>query len=609
MTTISPAPEWALIPTEGKARAAGGSVNAWLDRTIPGKPTKAVRKVEAKVTRQGMTHESMLEAATAIVRLGGERGAGEAAQRMRSTYTADWPGYERHWDNALEGSIAEFGLPPVTFPFTKAERKALRERAKPSVREAVALPSSGPADLTDDLALAGVVAETFRATLAFVGGGWREWDGARWGDVSHDHVLELVRLDHLARSAEAFHANNRRLYERFGRRTTATSTAGLIRGILERRSEEFDAHPDLLNVANGIVDLRTAELRPHDPEMLFTKIARGEFKPGATHPDWELALEALPDDVRPWVQVRAGQAATGHTPDDKKAVFFKGGGDNGKSSVVTPVQKVLGDYAQMAPERLLLASTGEMPLEIAGLKAARLVLAEELPEDHRIRSKRLKDLLGTETLTGRQLYRDYVSFRPSHSLWVTSNYPLRIAETDRGTWSRIAIVQFPFTYSMRPAAGELQAKPRLRADLEAGRGGRDAAVLAWIVEGARRWYAAGMVLPQPPEQVLRDTESLREDIDPIMGFAAERLEFSQDARVTSTEMAEAFSRWLFNNGHQAWSHQLISSRLESHDLFTSKAVRLDRTRIDGKQVRAWTGVSLRPNEAVLNSFVTQSSNR
>ena len=33
--------------------------------------------------------------------------------------------------------------------------------------------------------------------------------------------------------------------------------------------EEFDAHPDLLNVRNGVVDLRDGTLRPHDPQLLL----------------------------------------------------------------------------------------------------------------------------------------------------------------------------------------------------------------------------------------------------------------------------------------------------------------------------------------------------
>jgi putative DNA primase/helicase len=96
----------------------------------------------------------------------------------------------------------------------------------------------------------------------------------------------------------------------------------LARGIVERRVTELDRHPDLLNTPSGVVDLRTGDLLGHDPNLLMTKIAGAEYRPGATHPDWAKALEAVPDDTRDWLQLRLGQAITGHmTPDDVLTVF------------------------------------------------------------------------------------------------------------------------------------------------------------------------------------------------------------------------------------------------------------------------------------------------
>jgi hypothetical protein len=40
---------------------------------------------------------------------------------------------------------------------------------------------------------------------------------------------------------------------------------GLCRGILLVTSDRFDAHPALLCVGNGVVDLATGVLLPHDP--------------------------------------------------------------------------------------------------------------------------------------------------------------------------------------------------------------------------------------------------------------------------------------------------------------------------------------------------------
>jgi putative DNA primase/helicase len=83
----------------------------------------------------------------------------------------------------------------------------------------------------------------------------------------------------------------------------------------------FDSKPDLLNVANGVIDLRTGTLQPHDPGLLLTKLAPVPYRPDAQHPDWEKALAAVPEDVRDWYQERLGQAITGHIPPNDVLVF------------------------------------------------------------------------------------------------------------------------------------------------------------------------------------------------------------------------------------------------------------------------------------------------
>jgi putative DNA primase/helicase len=44
---------------------------------------------------------------------------------------------------------------------------------------------------------------------------------------------------------------------------------------------QFDAQPWLLNCINGTIDLRTGELRPHDPADLLTCLAPTDYKPDA----------------------------------------------------------------------------------------------------------------------------------------------------------------------------------------------------------------------------------------------------------------------------------------------------------------------------------------
>jgi putative DNA primase/helicase len=109
----------------------------------------------------------------------------------------------------------------------------------------------------------------------------------------------------------------------------------LARGIVEHKAAELDHDLDLINTPGGVVDLQTGELLPPDPSLLMTKITKGSYRPGFTHPDWEKALQALPESERQWFQVRIGQAITGHPTPDGIMVTLQGGGENGKSALTT----------------------------------------------------------------------------------------------------------------------------------------------------------------------------------------------------------------------------------------------------------------------------------
>lgn len=89
------------------------------------------------------------------------------------------------------------------------------------------------------------------------------------------------------------------------------------------------------------MNLRTEELAAHDPEQLVRYCTPVEHTPDATHPDWD---RALPDiDVQGCTRP-LGTGATGFAS-DRVACVFKGGGSNGKTTIVNGVARALGSYA------------------------------------------------------------------------------------------------------------------------------------------------------------------------------------------------------------------------------------------------------------------------
>lgn len=423
------------------------------------------------------------------------------------------------------------------------------------------------ARLTDRLAV-----EVFTDCYCWVSGlGWLGWNGQRWRECTDATVTEAVRVylcDWLTREAKAGSDSARlNLLSRLLGKMRITGLTVLAKGKAERRAEEFDADPDLLNTPSGVVDLRTSELRPHDPRLLMTRMTGVAYRSGATHSDWTAALRALPEDSREYFLDRCGQAVTGHLPPDDKLLVQMGSGANGKTTVNAGIAGALGDYASLVPRSLLLADPRSHPTGLMTLRGTRFAYIEELPEARKLNVQGLKEMVGTPQITARSMHKDFVTFRATHALTVSTNYLPIVSETDYGTWRRLELVKFPYTYR-RPGdelrEGEREGDAGLRARIEKGTP-QQAAVLAALVEHAKRWYERGRVMPSPPHRVGADTAAWRREDDTVLAYAEERLVPDPDAHVMSADLLEDLNVWLRVRGHNRWADKLMTSRFGGHD--------------------------------------------
>jgi P4 family phage/plasmid primase-like protien len=436
--------------------------------------------------------------------------------------------------------------------------------------------------------------------------GWMRWDGRRWSECTDKRVYEVARQALIQRmNREASHGADPDRIKRLAACLAANrirAIAGLAAGIVEADGAQFDQRADLLNVGNGTIDLITGDLQPHDPNDRLTRITPVDYRPDARHGDWSKALQALPADVADWLQVRVGQAATGHmTPDDVMPVL-QGSGANGKSTLLAGIKTALGDHAVTVPHKVLMSNPQDHTTELTTLKGARLALIEETPEAGYLSVKRLKDVLGTPTMNARKIRQDSMEWKCTHSLLLTSNYRPRVDESDHGTWRRLALVRFPWKFDNTGHARD----SGLRARLQAGDDGRADAVLTWIVAGARRWYDNDRVIPDPPQQVTDDTADWRAEADLVFAFVTDHLVFDPQACITTTELFAQFNEFLVGRGAKSWSDQTFTTRFGGHAEIEVHGVYKDRTRDTTSvsirsqfaapaagQFRAWLGVRWR----------------
>jgi len=403
---------------------------------------------------------------------------------------------------------------------------------------------------------------------------WMRWNSRVWESVDDTTVRDVVRqylaewvVEQMTKPTAGVGFEDLLKLLTKGRIAALTD---LARGVeaLQVAGADFDADPDVITVENGVVDLRTSVIMPHDPERYLTRYVPTTFRPGARHDDIDTVLSAVSAEVAPWLQLRLGQGITGHMPDDDVMLLMHGDGKNGKSTLIDAATGALGGNTMNGAMTLIddavLSGDRDAKEERMALKGARLAFAEELPEGRRLNVVQLKKAVGTALMKSRHLYKGEVLWNASHTLLLTTNYKPTVSETDHGTWRRLALVPFPYTF-VREVTAEHERQGDAGIKRRIAEKPQREAMLAWLIEGARRWYEADRTMPEHPAEVQQATREWRAESDVVMRYWSERLVADYDSHVLSKELMEDLNRFLNEIGQQAWSQKTAADRFSSHE--------------------------------------------
>jgi len=219
---------------------------------------------------------------------------------------------------------------------------------------------------------------------------------------------------------------------------------------------------------------------------------------------------------------------------------------------------------------------------------------EETPEARHLNTQRLKTTLGTEKIRARRIRQDTVEFATTHSLFINTNYRPVVVETDHGTWRRLSLLPFPFTF--RKPSEPLSGPNDRVGDSSLAYAHNDpdvrSAALAWMVEGAKLWYARGRQMMENPEAVATETRRWRAETDQILGFSEDCLRFDPEAFTKTQDLLAAFNEWASDRGHRPWNDKTFGTRFGSHDMVQGARVTQGRKSVGGRQQRGWFGVSI-----------------
>lgn len=375
---------------------------------------------------------------------------------------------------------------------------------------------------------------------------WLLWQAHWWQPDLDAQVRRLVKNAARRRYQAAASIDNLKHREAEARwaigsesrmRLDATLSLAQAERPIADSGENWDGDPWLLAVTNGVIELRTGELRDGRPEDRITMHSPVAYDPDAPYPRWLQFLHEVfndDDELIDYIQRYCGYSITGCTAEQCHAILW-GEGWNGKGTFSRVQREVLGDYAANTPfSTLEMSNRYSIPNDLAALYGKRLVTASELNESVRLNEARMKMLAGEDPVTARFLHGEFFTFNPAAKFWLSVNHKPIVRDDSTGFWRKIRLI--PFTQCFRDCA-DLNLKDILRTEY--------AGILAWMVEGCLAWRQKGL---GPPESVRVATEAYRQESDPVAAFLNECCEIGAEHTVRAGHFYKAYERWALEQG-------------------------------------------------------------
>ena len=345
---------------------------------------------------------------------------------------------------------------------------------------------------------------------------WHQWQGSHWQtdetrrfrlelgqmlDDVHKEAMEIAR--DLQREADAMESDPTLGDDEDTKAAKAAAKEAYARAMAWRRTDRrlnaIDnlcrdrraVHPDamnagnLLNLANGTLDLDRYTVRPHERGDMLTHCLPYAFDPAAGCPRWLKFLgevlvkengHATDPDLVALFQEALGYALTVETA--YEAMFWlSGSGANGKSTALAVVQALLGGLAVSID--LSALGRPDASYYLAQLGGARVVFSTESAKRGRGQGTGediLKRLASGEPIPARPIRGEPITIRPVAKLFWAMNLQPNIDDTSDGFWRRLRLV--PFFRQFAEHERDTQLAGKLRAELPG--------ILNWALDGLRR---------------------------------------------------------------------------------------------------------------------------
>lgn len=480
------------------------------------------------------------------------------------------PGANLLWGNDKTGGYKCF--------HNSCKEKHLADYVKhydPSLYESDKKEALKPSDLTDAGNAASFLDHNYGSNLLWSESlGWLNWNGQYWErndqgalaaalNYSSDLLEEartiqekaaeqmsLVEAQTNASQEDLIAAqkalDNANSYLAFALKTRSKTRLEAIPSLcipsLKKPANIFDADPFLLCTPAGEINLKDGSVSPHKKESFCTKItAVGPSSDIHQHEIWQNFLSELTcgdKELENYLQYVAGMTLIGKVYWEG-LIFGYGSGSNGKSTYFNCVNYALGDYGGTIQVRALMTQTNNnVGASLASLRSKRLIIASESEEGQRLSLSTIKQITSRDDITGEEKFKPPITFTPSHTLVLFTNFLPRVGSMDNGTWRRLVVCPFLADFTGKKDDKSFSEKLQQEA---AG------AALKWAIKGAGLFIKNNFELPDC-NAVIEATSKFRNEEDWLKRFMDECTKWQPDGGTNTRKLYKAYREWADSTG-------------------------------------------------------------
>lgn len=406
--------------------------------------------------------------------------------------------------------------------------------------------------------------------------GWMNWTGTHWESNGAEAAMyrDITEVLRKRRAAGVMEDNEDLVKAAKPSATNVRNAAFHFKNMRQVSDTEFDEISHLLNVKNGVINLRTGELSPHSPSDRFSYCVPVEYDPNADAPVWRETLRQIfsnDKEIIYFMQQALGYAITGETREECMFYLYGPRGRNGKGTIINTVSELLENpMAQSVSFDVFAGSkwTDPQNFRLAPLHNARLIAAGEGSEI-KLNESVVKNVTGNDTLQVAFKGKTAFDMKPKFKVFLMSNHQVKGDVDDDAFWGRVRLVEFPNSFYGKE---DKYLKSKLRLEYSG--------ILNWLVQGAVSWYKYGLIIPQSVEDAkLRH----REEYDDVKRFMNECL-VESDRNEHLDNVYSSYKEWAEENGIRH-----IQSKVWVARKLREKGCEISRVTVDGKKYRILQG--------------------